>query len=277
MGKKVFVTVFSAIFVFFFWSLPGIAGDLDAFKGLSGTLRIAGGTAHIPVQEEAARRIMEANPEILITIAGGGTGLGIKQAGEGLVDIGNAGRKPTDEEVSRYSLQVFRWATDGVAVIVHPSNAVRGLAKADIKGIFAGKIDNWKAVGGMDHAINLYTRPEESGTREVFWQKALDKGEISSGASVMKSNGAMKAAVSSDPYAIGYLSAGYLDPSVKALPVDGAAPTPEAIVRGSYPVSRGLFSVIKGAPTPLAKAFLDFLASPTGQEIVREKGFLPPE
>ena len=47
-----------------------VAAPLDAFKGMKGTLDIAGGTAHIPVMKEAAKRIMTANPDIRITVAG---------------------------------------------------------------------------------------------------------------------------------------------------------------------------------------------------------------
>lgn len=53
-----------------------VAAPLDAFKGMKGTLDIAGGTAHIPVMKEAAKRIMTANPDIRITVAGGGSGRG---------------------------------------------------------------------------------------------------------------------------------------------------------------------------------------------------------
>lgn len=68
------------------------ASPLDVFKGQKGKIDIAGGTAHIPVMKEAAKRIMGANPDIRITVAGGGSGVGVKQAGEGLVEIGNTGR-----------------------------------------------------------------------------------------------------------------------------------------------------------------------------------------
>ena len=73
--------------------------DLDLFKGLKGTLNIAGGTAHIASEKEAMKNIMEAYPEITMTIAGGGTGVGIKQVTEGLVDIANAGRAPKKDEI----------------------------------------------------------------------------------------------------------------------------------------------------------------------------------
>ena len=67
----------------------------------TGAIKISGGTAHIPVMKEAARRIMTANPGIQISIAGGGSGVGIMQVGEGLVDIGNSGRTPSSAEVRK--------------------------------------------------------------------------------------------------------------------------------------------------------------------------------
>jgi len=131
------------------------ASELDAFKGEKGVLRIAGGTAHIPVMKEAAKRIMTMNSDIQITIAGGGSGAGIKQVGEGLVDIGNSGRKPTDEEISKYNLSMYKWAIDGVGTVVHPSNPVKALSGEHLKGIYAGKIANWKELGGEDRPINI--------------------------------------------------------------------------------------------------------------------------
>ena len=75
-----------------FASPAGAADPLDAFKGLKGTLDIAGGTAHIPVMKGAAQQIMAANKDIRITVTGGGSGVGVQKAGEGLVQIGNTGR-----------------------------------------------------------------------------------------------------------------------------------------------------------------------------------------
>lgn len=139
---------------------------------------------------------------------GGGSGAGIKQVGEGLVDIGNSGRKATDEEIAKYGLTVHMWSIDGVAPVVHPKNKARALSKEQIQGIYAGKIMSWKDFGGEDRPINIYTRDESSGTREVFFEKALNKGEISPKANVVASNGAMKSAVANDPYVIGYMSVG---------------------------------------------------------------------
>lgn len=256
-------------------SSPAFAGDLDAFQNAKGILKISGGTAHIPVMKEAAKRIMQHNPDIQISIAGGGSGVGIKQVGEGLVDIGNSGRKPTDDEIAKYGLEMFKWAIDGVGVVVNPQNPVKALGKTQLQEVFAGKIANWRQLGGPDKAINLYTRDKASGTRAVFWKKALDRSEISTRANHVVSNGAMKSAVANDPYGIGYVSVGHIDASVAPVALDGVVPTLETVQSGQYKIARGLYSNTKGAPTGLARLFIDYLFSSEGQGIAGEKGFIP--
>ena len=251
------------------------AGDLDRFIGQKGQIKISGGTAHIPVMEQAAKQIMTANPDIRISIAGGGSGVGIKQVGEGLVQIGNAGRKPTDDEVAKYGLKIFQWAIDGVGVVVNPANPVKALTRGQLQQIYAGALDNWKSVGGPDKAINLYTRDEASGTRDVFWKKALAKGKIHPGANYVVSNGAMKTAIANDPYGIGYVSVGHIDATVTPLALDGVVPTIETVKNGAYKISRGLYSLTKGQPDPLAHLFLEYLFSAQGQKIISDKGFIP--
>lgn len=269
-------TSFIAVLLFLFSVSGALASDdLSSFAGKKGSLRIAGGTAHIPVMKESAKQIINFNPDIQISIGGGGSGLGIKQAGEGLVDIGNAGRKATDEEVSKFNLKLLKWAVDGVGVVVHPGNTVQTLTSDQLQNIFAGKVTNWKEMGGSDQRINLYTRDEASGTRKVFWKKALAKGDIAARANVVVSNGAMKTSVAGDPFAVGYVSVGHIDESVAPVALDGVTPTMETVRSGKYTVARGLYSMTKGEATGLAKLFLDFIISPTGQQIVAEKGFIP--
>ena len=251
------------------------ADDLDAFKGASGSLKISGGTAHIPVMKVAAQKIMTVHADIKISIACGGSGVGIKQVGEGLVDIGNSGRKPTEAELSKYPLKMNQWAIDGVGVVVNPDNPIKSLRTAQLNDIYAGKLTNWKALGGPDKTINLYTRDKASGTRAVFWKKALSKGDISAKAHFVPSNGAMKTAVAQDPYAIGYVSVGHIDKSVAPVALDGVAPTLDNVKQGQYKVARGLYSNTKGDPEGLAKKFIDYLYSAEGQKIVAEKGFIP--
>jgi phosphate transport system substrate-binding protein len=250
-------------------------GQLSAFKGLEGKIDIAGGTAHIPVMTDAAEAIMKANPKIRITVAGGGSGVGVQKVGEGLVDIGDTGRPLTTQEIEKYGLKTFPFAIDGVAVAVHPSNPVGNLSPKQVQEIFAGKITNWKEVGGKDAPINLYSRDEASGTREVFWKKLLNKGPVAEKANIVASNGAMKVAISQDPNGIGYLGIGHVDATVKAVKLDGVEPTQENAKAGKYPVVRKLYMNTKGEPKPLVKAFIEFILSPAGQQITQKHGYIP--
>ena len=218
---------------------------------------------------------MTLNPDIRITIAGGGSGVGIKQVGEGLIDIGNSGRRPSDKEISTYGLALYRWAIDGVAVVVNPANRVTDLTRQQLADIFSGKTANWKDVGGIDAQINIYTRDEASGTRSVFWKKAINKGDIALSANFVVSNGAMKTAVANDPNAIGYMSAGFVDKNLSAVALDGVTPDAESIRSGKYAIARGLFSNTRGEATGLAQQFIEYLLSGEGQAIVSEKGFIP--
>jgi phosphate transport system substrate-binding protein len=255
---------------------PGtLTGALAPFGSLRGNLDIAGGTAHIPVMNEATKRIMTANPRIRITVAGGGSGVGIQKVGEGLVHIGNAGRPVSDAENEKYRLRSFAFAVDGVAVIVHPENPVRDLTSQQVRDIFAGRITRWNDVGGPDAGINLYGRDEASGTRKVFWTIALGKGEVAKSANVVPSNGAMKTAVSNDPHAIGYMSIGHVDEKVAAVALDGVAATQAHARDGTYPVTRKLYMNTKGEPEGLARAFIDYIRSEEGAAIVQAAGYIP--
>lgn len=248
--------------------------ELSRFKNLEGKIDIAGGTAHIPVMTGAAEQIMKVNPKIRITVAGGGSGVGVQKVGAGLVDIGNTGRALTPAEISKYGLKTFPFAIDGVAVAVNPKNSVGALTSQQVRDIFAGKIKNWQEVGGPAAPIHLFTRDEASGTRETFWEKLLKKGPIDAKANVVASNGAMKLALTQDPQAIGYLGIGFVDQQVKAVKLDGADATQENAKSGAYKVTRQLYMNTKGEPQPLVKAFIDYIKGPAGAKIIQKSGFI---
>lgn len=252
-----------------------VAAPLDAFNGLKGSLDIAGGTAHIPVMKEAAKNIMQAHPDIRITVAGGGSGVGVQQVGEGLVQIGNTGRALKDSEVEKYGLQTFPFAVDGVAIVVNPANPVAALTKEQLKTIFAGEATNWKDFGGADASISLYIREDGSGTRETFEERALDKAAPAIKSHVVSSNGAMKTAVAQDPNAIGYVGIGHLDDKLRGVALDGMAPSQENARNGSYTVTRLLYMNTKGEPEGLSRAFIDYIFSEDGKAAVAKAGYIP--
>jgi phosphate transport system substrate-binding protein len=248
---------------------------LAPFTSLEGQLDIAGGTAHVPVMEEAAKRIMTTNPKIRITVASGGSGVGVQKVGEGLVQIGNTGRALSEQEIRKHGLMSFAFAVDGVAVVVHPSNTVKNLSTRQIRDLFAGAITDWKDVGGTEGKVTIYTRDEASGTREVFWEKLLGKGEVAGNASVVASNGAMKTAIAGDTQGIGYVSIGHVDQSVASVMVDGVEPSQSNAKSGAYKVTRNLYMNTKGEPSGLTKAYIEYIMGAEGAEIVRSKGYIP--
>ncbi|VFU18537.1 Phosphate ABC transporter, periplasmic phosphate-binding protein PstS (TC 3.A.1.7.1) [anaerobic digester metagenome] len=274
MKKVTFITVFAALCAFL--AAGSIqASELDRFIGMKGKIDIAGGTAHIPVMNDAGKNIMKFNPDIRITVAGGGSGVGVQKVGEGLVDIGNTGRAVSEAEKSKYGLVSFPFAIDGVAVVVNPKNQVKELATEQIQKIFSGQVVNWKDVGGADAPIHLFTRDEASGTREVFWEKLLNKGDVAQSANIVASNGAMKVAVAGDPHAIGYLGIGHISKDVKAIVIDKVEPLQENAKSGVYRVTRNLYMNTKGQPTQLQQAFIDYILGPDGAEICKKYGYIP--
>ncbi|MDY4672523.1 MAG: phosphate ABC transporter substrate-binding protein, partial [Desulfovibrio sp.] len=169
----------------------------------------------------------------------------------------------------------FPFAIDGVALVVNPANKVRAITAQQAQDIFAGKITNWKALGGADAPITVYTREDGSGTREVFVEKALKKGPIVASANVVNSNGAMKTAIGQDKLGIGYVGIGHVDKSVAALTFDKMVPSQENAASGAYTLTRLLYMNTKGAPSGLTKAFIDYIYSPEGSAIIEKSGYIP--
>lgn len=250
-------------------------GSLEPFRGHKGHLTITGGTAPVQLMRGAARRIMTFNPDIEITVTGESSGAGIRKVGEGEAQIGNTGRPLREEEIKKYGLVSFPFAIDGVAVAVHPRNPVTELSKAQLEDIYNGRITNWREVGGHDAPIKVYSRPHDSGARDTFEEKALNSPPEQETGEVLRSNGAMKTAISRDLYGIGYLALGHLDKTIKALKIDGMIPNQENAANGNYTVTRYLYMNTRGEPTGLTESFINYIFSPEGAELIRKAGYIP--
>jgi phosphate transport system substrate-binding protein len=246
--------------------------------GLSGQLQLAGSTTVQPLAEVLAIAFMESNPDLEIDIQGGGSSVGVTSAGEGTVDIGNASRAIKDSEFETFpDLQVFTIAYDGIAIVTNPDLELPSLSIEQVRGIFSGEYTNYSEVGGPDEPIVVISREEGSGTRAAFEELVMEykdeAGEtqaalITEMALLQQSNGQVRTTVSTTPSSIGYLSFGFLDDTTKPVEIDGVAPSVANVKNGSYPIYRPLNMLTNGAPNELAQAFLDFILSDAGQEIV---------
>jgi phosphate transport system substrate-binding protein len=246
---------------------------------LSGSLSIAGSTTVLPITQECANLFMEQHLRVDISVAGGGSGAGVKSAGSGEVDIGESSRNIKASELLSYpDLVAFSVAKDSVAVVINPDNTLsRGLdlTLEQVSEIFSGEITNWSEIGGPDHEIEVYTREEGSGTREVFVDYAMGGKEFAANAGVKPSNGEMRAAVASNQYAVAYVSFGYIDDTVSAASINGVKAVVENVNNGQYPITRVLWMFTKGMPDTLEAAFIEYIQGPEGQAVVEDLGYIP--
>ncbi len=244
--------------------------------GLSGRISVAGSTTVQPLAEKLAKGFQAQHPNVQIDVQGGGSSVGVKSAGEGAANIGTASREIKPEELQKYpDLKVFIIARDGIAIVAHPQVTVSNLTTAQVRDIFSGKVANWKDVGGADKPIVVVSREEGSGTRGAFEEMVMGKDALITDKAILQaSNGAVRTTVATTPNAIGYLSFGYLDQSVKTLSIEGVEATEANAASGQYPVVRPLIMLTKGEPTGVVKAWLDYILSAEGQAVVAKEGYI---
>ena len=204
-----------------------------------------------------------------------GSGSGIKAVQEGRCDIGLSSRDLKEEEKAA-GLEATVLAYDGIAIIVHPENPVLDLSLEEIAKIYTGEITNWSAVGGHDAEIVLIGREAGSGTRDGF-ESITDTEEACQYRQELTSTGDVITTVSKNPDAIGYASVASVKDSVKALKVDGIAPTEATIKDGSYVVQRPFVLVTKADAkrSEAAQKFFDYITSADANEIISAAGVVP--
>jgi phosphate transport system substrate-binding protein len=124
-------------------------------------------------------------------------------------------------------------------------------------------------------SIVLIGRDSASGTRDFFWTNVMGKTNFSQNLLEKNSNGAIQLTVAQTPGAIGYVGLGFIDATVKALPINNVAPTVAHVLDNTYPISRDLYMFTKGNATGAALEFILYIQSTEGQAIVQQEGFVP--
>jgi phosphate transport system substrate-binding protein len=265
-----------------FWIVAlGAALCLTTSVVFAGNIVIKGSTTVLPIAQKVAEMYMKQNPDVKISISGGGSGNGIKALIDGSTDIADSSRFIKDEEVTlavekgRYPVP-FALAYDCIVPVVHPSNSITNLTMEQLKAIYKGDIQNWQEVGGPERPVVVVSRDSSSGTYEVWEEKIMKKERVFPGALLQASNGAVVQAVSKNKNAIGYIGLGYVDQTVKGLTVDGIAGSEETTLNGTYPISRPLYMFTSGWPKGDALNFINFVLHPEkGQKYVSEVGYVP--
>ena len=276
--KKAIISTLGAI---------GIATTLVGCGGaetqVNHSVSVSGSTSVTELMEVLGETFTNSNPSVVVEVQGTGSSAGIRAANDGTSQIGMSSRAVSESELDD-GIQKFTLAHDGIAVVVNNSNSVADMTTDQISAIYKGKITNWKEVGGADNPIVVVTRDPASGTRGAFedimsLKMTTEDGQkvsaISSSAQVASGNGAVKTTVAQNDFAIGYISLGSVDNSLKALKVNGVEATDTNISSGAYGVARPFELMFDASnQNEVSQAYLDWMLTEEAQQIVNEKGYI---
>ena len=248
------------------------APQTEAPAALSGTVATDGSTSMEKVIGALGEAFMEANSGVNFTYNPTGSGSGITAVSEGRCDIGLSSRNLKDEEAAK-GLKATVLALDGIAVIVNPENPVSELSLEQIAKIYTGEITNWSELGGNDAEIVVIGREAGSGTRDGF-ESITKTADACVYRQELTSTGDVITTVAQNPDAIGYASLASIGDTVKALVVEGVAPSEETVKDGSYLVQRPFVLVTREGEelSEAAQAFFDYITSADAASIIADAG-----
>jgi phosphate transport system substrate-binding protein len=232
------------------------------------------------------------HPDVNVSVTGGGSGTGLAALVNGTADLANASRAITPEELAAAKANGILpvqhvVARDAIAVIINPNNPVGQLSLPQLSALYTGQMTSWRQVGGEDRPVVLLSRETNSGTHVYFLQNVVRLGRkddhslFSPDTLLLPSSEGISAEVRQNPNAIGYDGLGYVTPDMKTVAVAAAGgkpyvlPTIQSVNDKSYPIARDLYIYSAGEPTGPVKDYLDWIASPAGQQIVAQLGFVP--
>jgi phosphate transport system substrate-binding protein len=233
------------------------------------------------------------NPSVAIAVTGGGSGTGISAMINGTVDIANASRSMSHEEIEaarERGVEPIEHTVgfDALAVFLHPDNPITGMTFSQIADIYAegGTVENWSQMGitipGCESGeVIRVSRQNNSGTYAYFKEVVLSDREFKLGSRDMNGSSEVVDLVAHTPCAIGYSGLAYAGPAVKmpCVSVDEAgacvAPSEATALDGTYPVARPLFMYTAGEAQGAVKEYLDWILSDEGQCIIQKAGYAP--
>lgn len=249
------------------------------------SFKIKGSDTCLPLSQLETEVFMKRNDSSSISVTGGGSGVGFSALINGSIDIAQASRSMKPEEKIKmkdagkdYKETVI--AFDALAIVINKGNKIEQLTRDQLKGIFTGKISNWKEVGGADLKIIVYCRESSSGTYEFLKEHVMDNENYSISAEIMPATDAIIESVGKNEGAIGYVGLAYVEKSVKTVQVsfDGkifVGPSIETAKNRTYPITRPLYYYYLTSTETKLKPYLDFVLSDEGQKIVLREGYVP--
>jgi len=215
----------------------------------------------------------ERHTGMKVFVRGGGSVVGIEDLRSGKVDFAASCR--SRDETDPKDIDFVQVAWDALAFIVHKSNPVENISLDDVRSIYAGKISDWKQLGGRPGPLKLFisrARSGLSGVEASTRQLVLNGREPAESPHMlfMASSGIVEQMVEETPE--GFATSGITSArkrNVKILKVNGIAPTNKAIIQNRYPLKRPLYLLVPKSAKPEVKRFVAFTLSREGQRFIR--------
>ena len=239
-------------------------------SGSSASITIAGSTALLPLVKQAAADYQQTHANVKISVSGGGSRVGIAQASQRGVDIGNSDiPAPNDPALVDHRIAVVTFA-----VVANPRAGVKALSTQQIRSVFTGRVTDWKQVGGADQRISVINRPRSSGTRAVLVEKILGGSQPIESGLTQDSSGTVATIVAQTPGAVSYLATGYVKPGEHvAIAIDGVSPAPANVETEKYPYWSYEHMLTNGQPSAAIANFINYVRTDTA--LLRRLHFIP--
>jgi phosphate transport system substrate-binding protein len=254
---------------------------LGAYGQTTGRITIDGSTGVMPLAASLAKAFQAQNPGVTVELGRGlGTKARLQALAEGKIDIALASHGLKVDEITRQEMAAHEIARMAVVFGVSATVPASNLTEQQICDVYAGKTSNWKALGGPELEIAPRTRPDTEVDAEVVRAniKCLAELRMPEAVKVMPRSGDMANELAATAGAIGMTTMTVVEQSqgkIRALSINGIAPSAENVERKAYPLVRESFFVTKAPPPPTVARFLAFTRSPAGDEVIRANGAIP--
>jgi len=261
----------------FSWGLgppPVVAADMS----LTGKLTISVTGREQALFEKASVKFEKLHPRVRVRFAATDGGDPLATLADGSADIAVLGRtlKPEEKE---WAGTTVGW--EGIAIMVNASNRVQEITLKQATDLFSGAAKTWDELGGLEARITVVNREEGKGVRPYLEQLLNLGGKFVNGKGVVEPDKEAIRFVSGNLNAVSYinLNLGVGNVSVgvpiRLLAINKVDPEPANVSSGAYPLRRPIVVVTKTPPSPVVKAFVDFMLDKEGQKTVQEEDFVP--
>ncbi len=234
------------------------------------------GAKLIPQLAEAFKAA--GNKGVKFEIAAEGSTTAFPALANGTAQIGMSSRKVKDDErtfckTKGVYIKEHPICRDMLVVVVNKNSPVSNLTKAQVAKIFTGQITDWSELGGAPGPISIYTRNTSSGTYKDWQKLAMGGRDYAATSLKMAGNEQIAQEVAKNKNGIGYVGLAYSKtPGTKTIIIDGVEPTESNASK--YVYSRVCYLYAPDKPTAEAAAFIEYVKSSAGQDLVKKVGFV---